>query len=115
MTPSKIDVAWAAGLFEGEGCITQVGKIKSPRLKLQMTDFDVVRRFKKIVRCGNLCTTRFKNKKYKIQLVWYTGRKAVVAKVLEMLLPYFGMRRRRRAKEVHKRCFTWGNHGRNQS
>lgn len=108
MTPIKIDRAWAAGLFEGEGCITMTGKLKSPRLKLQMTDFDIVRRFKRIVKCGNLCLAKFKNRKYKVQLVWFTGRKATVAKVLEMLMPYFGLRRRKRAKEVYARCFTWG-------
>ena len=48
-------IEWAAGLFEGEGCMTWRDKEhKRPYLKLTMTDFDVVQKFAEIVNCGSL-------------------------------------------------------------
>ena len=44
---STSEVAWAAGLFEGEGTITHSGG--RPRLALKMTDDWPVRRFAEIV------------------------------------------------------------------
>lgn len=46
---SELDIVWLAGLLEGEGCFTpdtNCGKYKrrSPRVKLKMTDRDVVER-----------------------------------------------------------------------
>lgn len=104
----ETDVAWAAGLFEGEGTITLNGKQLSPRLKLSMTDFDVVRRFAKIVRVGHLCPWIDDNPKHLPQLCWYTGRKKHVAEVLNLLSPYFGKRRRKRARIVLKRATLYG-------
>jgi hypothetical protein len=48
-------VAWAAGLFEGEGCwnayVRKGGKVQM-QVRLEMTDKDVVERFAAIVGCG---------------------------------------------------------------
>jgi len=44
-------IQWAAGLFEGEGNARLAG---SPRLKVAMTDEDVVRRFHSVVGCGKV-------------------------------------------------------------
>jgi hypothetical protein len=46
-------IAWAAGLFEGEGSIHfPTGARVAVRMELTMTDEDVVRRFHKAVKCG---------------------------------------------------------------
>ncbi len=42
--PSPTDIAWAAGLFEGEGCLHR-HKRGYGALFLAMTDEDIVRRF----------------------------------------------------------------------
>lgn len=97
-------IAWAAGLFEGEGTLTLNGKTKSPRLKLSMTDFDVVRRFAAIVKVGHLCVWKDKNRRYQKQLCWYTGKKTDVIRVTELLLPYFGERRTKQAARVLARA-----------
>lgn len=53
MTPE--DVAWVAGLFEGEGCVfLQFGRY--PQLIVQMTDRDVIERLARIVGNGNITT-----------------------------------------------------------
>jgi hypothetical protein len=48
MTTAGCEIAWAAGLFEGEGTITQSGGRLYVRLK--MTDESIVLRFAEIAR-----------------------------------------------------------------
>jgi len=52
VTGPETEIAWAAGLFEGEGSITQSGGIL--HLRLKMTDESVVRRFEEAVRYGEV-------------------------------------------------------------
>ena len=58
---NPIDLAWAAGLFEGEGCFTFQGSKKARtrggrlgKAQLSMTDEDVVRKFHTIMGFGSL-------------------------------------------------------------
>jgi hypothetical protein len=56
------EIAWAAGLFEGEGTITICGG--SLHLRVQMTDLEVLERFCQIVGTGKIYgpyTTQFKD------------------------------------------------------
>ena len=46
------EVAWAAGLFEGEGSITVCGGVA--RLSLVLTDYQVLERFVEIVGTGKI-------------------------------------------------------------
>lgn len=101
----QLSVAWAAGLFEGEGCMTMCGVSRSPRLKLAMTDFDVVNKFRSIVGVGWISVMKFSNYKhgkphYKDQLVWYVTNKKDIITVVDMFLPYFGNRRMQKAAEI---------------
>jgi len=54
---SAEEIAWAAGLFEGEGSITHIGR-RGQSFELQvainMTDGDVIRRFDEIVDRGKV-------------------------------------------------------------
>ena len=52
----ELKVAWAAGLFEGEGCITHnISHGRSYRkLTMNMTDKDVMQKFVDIIGYGNL-------------------------------------------------------------
>ena len=47
-----VDIAWSAGLFEGEGYIGFLSKSGSPRLSISMTDLDVLEKFKAITGHG---------------------------------------------------------------
>ena len=49
----ETDIAWAAGLIEGEGCFTLHSK-KHPYFLLDMTDKDVLEKFHKIFPFTNL-------------------------------------------------------------
>lgn len=98
------EIAWAAGLFEGEGCFTvslSQGKYASPRVKLRSTDEDVVRRFHSIMGLGAVREEPYFSRKsgYKTQWEWY-ARSSEVIRAIDLLLPWMGERRTQRAKEV---------------
>lgn len=95
------EVAWAGGLFEGEGCFTCDKHNRSLSARISMTDEDPVRRvYHALGGMGYIISAqRVKNTR---KLVWtwgcagYEKFQAVVA----MLWPWLGERRRKRAAEL---------------
>lgn len=99
-TFSDLETAWAAGLFEGEGCftLTKVKQWTYARAYLAMTDEDSVRRFHRAVGVGRV---RFEPREgYKDRWVWDLHTSADVPRVIALLWPGLGERRRARAKEI---------------
>ena len=115
MKLSTRELAWAAGLFEGEGCIT-INPFKTmptrspvPVLILSMTDEDSVRRFHRAV--GGLGSirvlrqaddSRYASGLRQRQWTWQTSCHQRVQAVIAMLWFGLGERRRSRAIEVLK-------------
>jgi hypothetical protein len=103
---TREELAWAAGLFEGEGCIyiryearwwrSRYGS-NYLQLQLKMTDSDVVERFYEIVNEGAIYIERQRKNRKQLWRWYATNRTA--AKVLLMLLPYLGSRRTAKAHE----------------
>jgi hypothetical protein len=89
------DFAWAAGLFEGEGCITYTQK--APVLRMNMTDRDVLERFASVMgsHITGPYTSRTKGGKPFYQ--WHLGGIRQTQAALRKLWPYLGERRRARA------------------
>ena len=90
----KRTIEWAAGLFEGEGCITKSEGYYA--LQLGMTDEDVVRDFAEAVGYGNVNSWHspsHKSKGYKKMYNWKVKKKSEVYRILEAMLPYLGNRR----------------------
>lgn len=106
-----VQIAWAAGLFEGEGCISinkskRFGRVYSTALlSLQMTDEDSVQRFADIVGMPENCKGPHLGRTLKHKPVW---RWCVMAKkartVIHLLYPHLGKRRRQRADDVLEAC-----------
>ena len=97
---TESEVAWAAGLFEGEGCVTQCRGVVNARLK--MTDEAVVKRFDDVVRYGNVFgpynydySDGIKRKPF---WVWVAIEYDALD-VLELLWPWLSERRREQALE----------------
>ena len=94
-------IAWAAGLFEGEGSIVSFGARKHQRsLTLAMTDEDVVFRFAAIFGVGKVYGPySYKNdsnrrrEHHKQYWRWSVSDKEGVTTVAKMLLPFMGQRR----------------------
>lgn len=98
------DVAWAAGLFEGEGCLTlhhNTGhRYLAPRVYLVTTDLDVLQRFQGIVGYGRILTRRLTPTMRRTQYEWSVGTFEEFQFVVALFWRWLGDRRRARAAEV---------------
>lgn len=99
---NEVDTAWAAGLFEGEGCFSHSGRTASGRYMLvaclYMTDEDTVRRFGDIMEIGSV---RFHpRKKGQDMWMWRVCGTEKFKKVYELFEPFLSSRRKTRAKEL---------------
>lgn len=105
-------IAWAAGLFEGEGCIN-IAKNKPEsdnlfaRLTMVTTDKDVLERFALIVEGGHINPVPWQYKPNragirvsKPQWRWKAGSEHDVETILTAFYPYLGERRRVKADEA---------------
>jgi hypothetical protein len=106
LVPSRSEeIAWAAGLFEGEGSWNAYYR-NGPRSKmnvsarLAMSDEDVVKRFAAVVGFGTMRARSVSMAHYKPMTEWYTQRRANVRALIVMFMPYLGDRRRVRAQEI---------------
>lgn len=108
---TETELAWAAGLFEGEGSIyaapaagrsSRSGRI-SLRLELHMTDEDVVRRFGDIVGVGTVRGPYRSGGDDRFRPRWkwrVSGAVAVQFLTESGLLTFLGQRRRAKAEEI---------------
>jgi hypothetical protein len=93
------DLAWAIGLFEGEGCITMSKALV--QVSMRSTDKDVMERFVGIIGAGTVRLSRSPSAPahHKDQWAWQlVGGPAEY--FLRMILPWLCERRRGRAEEV---------------
>jgi len=98
--------AWAAGLFDGEGCIVIYDKqtvrgtqYKRVFLQVNMTDQDVVEAFAAQVRGPGL-QTKQPSRNRKQQYVCALHNEILVERALRGMLPYLGYRRSEKAWEA---------------
>lgn len=103
--PQKSDIAWCAGLFEGEGCFTVMcydhgAGSDQPRCYLAMTDEEPVRRFHQLLGVGHVYTRGSNNPKHKPQWQWQVAKQKDVRYVIETLYPWLSPRRKERADEL---------------
>jgi hypothetical protein len=117
MTDAQI--AYIAGLFEGEGCIF-CGRPGRLRLIITMTDEDVVRALPNLTGMGNVPPKSRRLPSGKQSYTWVVGRCDDAAELLRLILPWLGERRSEAAKralrdwdEVAKprRLWTHCSHG----
>jgi hypothetical protein len=99
------EIAWAAGLFEGEGSITMCGRYV--HLQLKSTDEDVVVRFHEVVGCGSVYGPYSYNQPdgYKRKPAWvWVCREADAMIVFRKFAPWLGKRRLARGRELSLIC-----------
>lgn len=110
---NREDLAWCAGLFEGEGTISTRLTGKKDRglvAKIKMADEDVLRRFYLIVKVGNV-TGPYKcdGAGKKPLWVWQTGSFEGAQAVMAFLWPWLNTRRQARIKELLNIYHSRGN------
>lgn len=101
--PSPTEVAWAAGLFEGEGNFHVNAERKTAKAGLSSTDEDAVRRFAEIVGVGKVYGPYFypENRMMKKERWdWITWKTADTQAVFDLLSSWLCARRRAKGQLV---------------
>jgi hypothetical protein len=106
MAYSELSLAWAAGIFEGEGTFNTYTNGKSEtrylRLVVSMVDEDIIKRFASVVGYGTVYFSyppSRKNRGWQPMYTWQVNGKDA-HKVLALIRPWFGERREKKTKEV---------------
>jgi hypothetical protein len=113
---TETDVAWIAGLLEGEGYFGidnrskdryEVSKIPpAPFIKVSMVDEDIIQRLSKLLDKSYFSPSR-KTVKDKQVYTLHIGEKEKVLFILQKILPYMGVRRGERITECISHLQTW--------
>ena len=95
------DIAWATGVFEGEGYIILHPKCVSVRIGMTQSDLDILERMQQLFG-GTIGPKSYKAKPthWKPTWQWRLGRSAEVRSVLELMLPLLGERRACKAQDA---------------
>ena len=89
-----VEIAWATGLFEGEGCIHLRKGYKGVALQMNSTDKDVLERLAQVFG-GSIYQISMSKKPshYKQLYHWSVTKRQDVIPALEKMLPFMGERR----------------------
>lgn len=97
------EIAWMAGLFDGEGCIHFVG-VNAVRLKVKMADKDIIEMLRDRAGCDvSICIEKRSNPKHADAWYWQVQRGEDVVRLLTEMMPWFGARRKAKAEEALER------------
>src|SRR5690242_18360085 len=90
---TETEIAWLAGLLEGEGCFTLANKkTGQPAVTINMTDRDVIERAAALMGAKNVLIKKREKPHWKTAFVaQIRGYKA--EKVMSIVLPHMGARR----------------------
>lgn len=98
MTDDPVLLAWAAGFFEGEGCISNhAGTARSLLLTVVNTDLERLQHFADIAGCGRIYERKRQTGKRIWQWNCYSDNAVRVFRAME---PWLGERRRKRFAEI---------------
>ena len=97
MQLTRDNVLWFAGLFEGDGCLsnyyTSDRNASKWQMMLNMTDHDVVQKIHRLFG-GKLYFRESKNPKHKDKSYWQTGDTRVIYALCAAMIPFMGARRK---------------------
>jgi hypothetical protein len=112
----ETDIAWIAGLLEGEGYFGIDNRSKdryevsntppAPFIKISMVDEDIIERLSQLLDKSYFSPTR-KTVTGKQVYTLHLGEKEKVLFVLQKILPYMGVRRGERITECISHLQTW--------
>lgn len=94
-----IDIAWVAGIIEGEGCIL-ITKYKTVTIKVSMTDEDVIESLYEKFKIGRITTRKSVHSNWKQVWNWSVAKQRDVARFLLAITPLLYSRRRERISEA---------------
>jgi len=109
--PTDIQIAWAAGILEGEGCFSIFKRASSTTnhkqlcIQCTMTDRDVITKLADIFGVGRISEvqptgTKRDGTPYKLAYKWAVDNHAGQRLILESIMPHLGERRKAKAEEL---------------
>lgn len=107
---TREELAWVAGLFEGEGCVSAIVRTHgAPRLNtsVKMTDLDVLERAQRITGLGKVYGPYQRAPHHKPHWQWNVQNAQHAYALVIMLFPWLGSRRRR---QVIEKVSLWLTH-----
>jgi len=100
---SESELAWMAGLFEGEGTITIVSSSSrnttTPRVMLTMTDRQLIELIQSWFG-GYVTQNKQKSPNHKVAFTWSAGSSLYVARFIKSVMPYLHSERVRQKAEI---------------
>lgn len=104
---TEIELAWLAGLLEGEGCFSYRNDRNVPVVEIKMTDLDVINRVAELI---GRTVWRVPAKQSGYQDQWRTKIQGDPARdLMRDLLPHMGERRSARITELLEKATGRGN------
>ena len=109
---SEVEVAWVAGLLEGEGSFGlrayhgtsngNRGGVRSLGISCGMTDEDTILKLHNIVGIGNFNPERRvkRSETHKPMYIWQVNKRADCVALMETIRPHMSMRRRAKIDEL---------------
>lgn len=100
---NAVDIAWLAGIIEGEGTILipQNAGRHYPSVRVRMTDKDIIYGLQSITGMGNVILgEKPKEDHYKQSWQWHVCKRQDVARLLLAIVPLMGERRTARILEA---------------
>lgn len=95
--PTDVEIAWAAGLFEGEGTAQMSKRDRGTRVRVVMNDLDVLETFNRIFP-GHMRTRL--DARGTTQHIWQRSSADTVSEFISTILPYMHSRRTARLQAV---------------
>src|SRR5713101_5647962 len=101
---TREEIAWIAGLLEGEGCFSINNKYDiQPQIHIRMTDLDVIERARSIL--GGNCVIREekrnnKNSKLKNIFNYSISSSKLALEWMHILYPWMGRRRQSKIRQI---------------
>lgn len=113
------ELAWLAGLLEGEGsfylrCAGKGGPRNVPHVRVAMKDLDVIQKVHRVIGFGAVITSR-PDASGCVMHTWQGEDREYVPELLRKLLPYMGERRSEKIREVLSGAAPYGWDGTKRS
>ena len=105
---NRVDRAWVAGIFEGEGSIHTNGYYNYlyPKVGIVSTDLDVIERVKEIVGFGKIRLYYKQKAHWKQAYAFEIMKESEVWIFIDAIYEWLGKRRCEQIKIVTKKCYT---------
>ncbi len=94
---NKVERAWIAGIYEGEGCLSQHKRDGQWAIAINMSDEDVINRIKETVGFGKV-SRPYAHKNHKLTWYYTIHSRAEIHAFIANILPWLGTRRRENAQ-----------------